>query len=362
MEIRRAAAIDFDFMWPIFRAVIASGDTYVLSPDTPRDEAFAYWFGPGVASYVAEAEGRIVGMYKIAQNQRDLGSHIANASFMVAPSYSGRGVGRHMGLHALREARQGGFLGMQFNFVVSTNAPAVALWQSLGFSIVGTLPRVFRHAALGYVDAYVMYRSLEGDGAEKGEREKVKGKRDESGRIVRAGQGAPLFVCHANCCRSVLACYLYRHQCNGAPAFSAGLDVGERINDRAEGMLREWGIDASAHRPLKLSRDLCLEATAIFVMGPSYLHRLVWEYGEDLADKAYLFADPFTKPVSFGNREYTVVDPSFDNRPISELRKEFAWLRERVLQIRLALLEDGRRLVPLSEYLELCKTVDPGSH
>ena len=61
--------------------------------------------------------------------------------------------------------------------------------------------------------------------------------------------GCPLFVCHANCCRSVLACYLYRHLCHEAPTLSAGLEAGERINDRAERMLREWGIDASAHRP-----------------------------------------------------------------------------------------------------------------
>jgi protein-tyrosine-phosphatase len=171
----------------------------------------------------------------------------------------------------------------------------------------------------------------------------------------------PLFVCHANCCRSVLARYLYEHLCK-APALSAGLDVGERINDRAEGMLRAWGIDASAHRPLKLSRDLCAEADAIFVMGPSYLHRMVWEYGEDLADKAYLFANPFTRPVSFGNGEYTVSDPSFETRPTAELLKEFAWMHERVLQIPPALLGHGRRLVPLSAYLELCKSVDRGSH
>ena len=127
-------------------------------------------------------------------------------------------------------------------------------------------------------------------------------------------------------------------------------------------MLREWGIDASAHSPLQLSRDLCAEAGAIFVMGPSYLHRVIWEYGEDLADKAYLFADPFTRPVSFGSGRYKVSDPSFDTRPTSELLKEFGWMRERVLQIRLALLGNGRRLVPLIEYLELCKTVDRGSH
>lgn len=166
----------------------------------------------------------------------------------------------------------------------------------------------------------------------------------------------PLFICHANCCRSVLARYLYEHLC-GAPALSAGLDAGERINDRAEQMLRTWGIDASGHRPLKLSRGFCEEADAIFVMGPSYLHRMVWEYGDDLADKAFLFADPFTRPVSFNNGEYHVTDPSFDTRPASELVEEFEWMRERVVQIRHALLGNGLRLVPLSEYLDLCKTV-----
>lgn len=170
-----------------------------------------------------------------------------------------------------------------------------------------------------------------------------------------------MFVCHANCCRSVLARYLYVHLCK-APALSAGLDVGEQINDRAEGMLGEWGIDASAHRPLKLTRGLCAKADAIFVMGPSYLHRMVWEYGDDLATKAYLFADPFTRPVSFGNRDYVVSDPSFDTRPSGELVKEFEWMRERVMQIGRALRGEGRPLVPLSAYLDLCKTVDRSSH
>jgi ribosomal protein S18 acetylase RimI-like enzyme len=49
---------------------------------------------------------------------------------------------------------------MQFNFVVSTNERAVRLWQSFGFEIVGRLPEAFLHPAAGYVDAYVMYRTL----------------------------------------------------------------------------------------------------------------------------------------------------------------------------------------------------------
>src|SRR5262245_64128941 len=98
---------------------------------------------------------------------------------------------------------------------------------------------------------------------------------------------APLFVCHANCARSVLAFYLYRHMCGDAPAYSAGLEVGPAINDRALAMLGCWGIDATAHRPRRIDRALCDQAAAIFVMGPSYLRRLLREYGEDMAEKAY---------------------------------------------------------------------------
>ena len=160
----------------------------------------------------------------------------------------------------------------------------------------------------------------------------------------------------------MLACYLYRHLCNDAPARSAGLEPGERTSERAEALLRAWGIDASAHVPSKLSTDLCATADAIFVMAPSYLHRMLWEYGEEHATKSYLFADPFSAPLSFANGEYRVSDPSFDNRSIPELLGELTWMRERVLQIRLALLGEGRRLIPASEYLDLCRTVNRHSH
>jgi len=79
---------------------------------------------------------------------------------MVAPSARGQGIGRAMADHCLGEARRLGFRAMQFNFVVSTNTPAIHLWQQLGFDIVGTLPEAFRHPEKGFVDVYVMYRSL----------------------------------------------------------------------------------------------------------------------------------------------------------------------------------------------------------
>jgi len=62
--------------------------------------------------------------------------------------------------HPLDRAKSRDYRAMQFNFVVSTNERAVRLWQSLGFDVVGCLPRAFNHPEHGYVDALVMFRTL----------------------------------------------------------------------------------------------------------------------------------------------------------------------------------------------------------
>jgi L-amino acid N-acyltransferase YncA len=161
MNIRPAKKADDDAIWDIFHAVVAPGDTCAFDPATTRDEALAYWFRSDTHTYVAESEGRVVGTYILKPNRPALGSHVANASFMVWPAARGLGVGGRMGEHCLDEARRLGFRAMQFNFVVSTNEPAIRLWQQLGFSIVGTIPGAFRHSQRGFVDVYVMFRTLE---------------------------------------------------------------------------------------------------------------------------------------------------------------------------------------------------------
>ena len=79
---------------------------------------------------------------------------------MVASQARGRGIGEALCRHSLETAREAGYDAMQFNFVVSTNAAAVKLWQRCGFAIVGTLPGAFRHPRRGTVDGLVMYRKL----------------------------------------------------------------------------------------------------------------------------------------------------------------------------------------------------------
>jgi ribosomal protein S18 acetylase RimI-like enzyme len=166
LTIRPATTADAPAIWHIIGPTIRAGETYALDPQMTEGEALAYWLGADKETFVAvAADGQVLGTYFIRPNQAGGGRHICNCGYMTDTAATGRGVARAMCLHSLDHARQRGYRGMQFNFVVSSNTRAVALWQSLGFSIVGRLPSVFRHPSLGYVDALVMFQPLIADTA-----------------------------------------------------------------------------------------------------------------------------------------------------------------------------------------------------
>ncbi len=158
--IRKANKDDMERIWKIFSQVVQSGDTYVFDPQTPEDDLNEYWFGSNMDTFVLEAGSEILGTYIIKPNQPGLGSHIANCSYMVHPQARGKGMGQLLGEHSIQFAKAKNYLGIQFNVVVSTNTAAIALWQKLGFQIIGTTPNGFRHEKLGLVDTYIMYRPV----------------------------------------------------------------------------------------------------------------------------------------------------------------------------------------------------------
>ena len=160
MRIRPAAEADRAAILAIVAPVLHAGQTYAIATDLNDDQALAYWFAPTHEVFVAEVDGRILGTYYLMANQGGGGSHVANCGYMTAPEAQGKGIARAMCEHSLQHAATSGFRAMQFNHVVSTNTRAVALWQWLGFEIVGTLPSAFNHPVRGYVDSFVMFRSL----------------------------------------------------------------------------------------------------------------------------------------------------------------------------------------------------------
>ncbi|MGH6639331.1 MAG: GNAT family N-acetyltransferase [Polaromonas sp.] len=162
--IRRHQESDWPALWPLLRATFETGDTYAFSPQSSEADIHAAWVEAPRATYVAcDGDGpgaRVLGSYFIKPNQPGLGSHVCNCGYVVAPEAQGQGLASAMCEHSQAEAVSMGFLAMQFNLVVSTNERAVRLWRRLGFDVVATLPRAFRHQRLGLVDALVMFKTL----------------------------------------------------------------------------------------------------------------------------------------------------------------------------------------------------------
>lgn len=163
--IRPATSVDHDVIWEILEPVYRAGETYCIETDINRDAALADWFAAPFTAFVAEFDGRVLGISHVGRNRPGPASHVANASFATHPDARGRGIARALVSHAKDWARDQGFRAMQFNFVVATNADAVHAWQKAGFQIVGRLPGAFLHPQLGYVDALVMFHDLTADQA-----------------------------------------------------------------------------------------------------------------------------------------------------------------------------------------------------
>jgi len=164
VTVRPATADDWPAIWAIFRAVVASGDTYAYPPDITEDDARTAWLhidGGRTVTYVAAVDGEVVGSALLKPNLPGLGDHVANAGWMIDPARVGRGYGRMFAEAVIARARHLGFEAMQFNAVVATNERALSLWRSLGFEIIGTVPDAFRRPSSGRSDLVIMYRSLE---------------------------------------------------------------------------------------------------------------------------------------------------------------------------------------------------------
>ncbi len=159
LAIRPAGPDDWPAIWRIMDPVIAQGDSYAWDQLT-AEQARAIWLAAGAEVFVAVAGETVVGTYLLKPNQPGRGAHVCNAAFMVAPAAQGSGIGRAMAEDSLVRATAAGYRGMQFNMVVATNEPAIALWRRLGFEVVGRIPGGFRHAEHGLVDALIMYRDL----------------------------------------------------------------------------------------------------------------------------------------------------------------------------------------------------------
>jgi ribosomal protein S18 acetylase RimI-like enzyme len=159
--IRDATAADWPAIWPFLREIVAAGDTFSYDPGMGHDEARAMWLVPPPGRAAVAVDGAaIVRTSNMYPNHGGPGAHIASGNFMVDPGHRGRGVGRALGEDLVAWARRERYRGIKFNAVAASNTVAVALYESLGFEVLATIPEGFRHPTQGFVGLHVMYLRL----------------------------------------------------------------------------------------------------------------------------------------------------------------------------------------------------------
>ena len=133
---------DLPAITAIWNEIVLEGNAF--PQDVPLDSFSATeFFAMQSRTAVAEEEGKIVGLYILHPNNVGRCGHIANASYGVAASARGKGVGEKLVLDSLAAGRDLGFRVLQFNAVVKTNERAISLYTKLGFTPLGVIPGGF---------------------------------------------------------------------------------------------------------------------------------------------------------------------------------------------------------------------------
>ena len=129
--------------------------------DYLTEESGRKFFGEQSFTGIARtAAGSVVGLYILHPNNVGRCGHICNASYAVAAEYRGQHIGEALVRHSMEKGRALGFRILQFNAVVASNAPALALYQKLGFLPLGRIPGGFQLKNGRYEDIIPHYHLL----------------------------------------------------------------------------------------------------------------------------------------------------------------------------------------------------------
>lgn len=151
-----AGESDYDDLFAAYAKIVADLEGFPHAPPLSRRDFQDYWIEHTDVVVTARSGGELAGAYYLRPNFVGRAAHIANAGYFVVRHRRGAGLGRRLVLDSFSRARALGFDALQFNLVFESN-PARVLYEELGFSVIGRIPR-----AVAGEDALIYWRSLEG--------------------------------------------------------------------------------------------------------------------------------------------------------------------------------------------------------
>ncbi|GLB37740.1 putative acetyltransferase (GNAT) family protein [Lyophyllum shimeji] len=178
-----------DYLNAVFAQEVEDGLTYPQEGEMGRSTFEAYFFSADVFVGMVGSPGQmnnregevdldievarggrpwdqcVAGFYYIKPNYPGRSSHICNAGFVVPPTHRGKKYGHVLANSYVKYAPMLGYRASVFNLVYVNNLASIKLWERLGFTKAGLIPRagrLKRRDGQGeeYVDAFVFYKSF----------------------------------------------------------------------------------------------------------------------------------------------------------------------------------------------------------
>lgn len=145
----------------VWNEVVRAGDAFPQREELDVRQARDFFAAQSYTGVAKDARtGAVCGVYILHPNNVGRCAHICNASYAVAADQRGRHIGEKLVRHCMEQARRAGFRILQFNAVVSTNTPALQLYEKLGFVRLGVIPGGFATDSGTYADIIPHYITL----------------------------------------------------------------------------------------------------------------------------------------------------------------------------------------------------------
>ncbi len=144
MKIREYQTEDLEQMTAIWNEVVEEGIAFPQEEPLDRETGEIFFSAQSYCGVAADESGAVSGLYILHPNNVGRCGHICNASYAVSSSCRGQHIGEKLVLDCIKKAKEIGFHILQFNAVVETNLRARRLYEKLGFTQLGVIPKGFR--------------------------------------------------------------------------------------------------------------------------------------------------------------------------------------------------------------------------
>lgn len=161
MVIRKYENDDINQMITLWNEVVEDGIAFPQEEPLTTETGAKFFASQSYCGVAVADSGEVMGLYILHPNNVGRCGHICNASYAVSSKCRGQHIGEQLVLDCIARAKEIGYKILQFNAVVESNIHARHLYERIGFTQLGVIPKGFRMKDGYYENICPYYLELE---------------------------------------------------------------------------------------------------------------------------------------------------------------------------------------------------------